>query len=93
MVNNAGHSKLLPLIDHEKVNSPFCLKPGNLQEASAIYSSMLDTNVLGPTLVTREAMKHFDHSKVGTESKIHDSTGPRALNRITIVSAMVVPKG
>merc|ERR1719515_535198 len=23
-VNNAGHSKLLPLIDHEKVHSPFC---------------------------------------------------------------------
>ena len=64
LVNNAGHSKLLPLIDHEKVNSPFCLKPGNLQEASDVYSSMLDTNVLGPTLVTREAMKHFDHSKV-----------------------------
>ena len=66
LINNAGHSKLLPLIDHEKVNSPFCLKPENLVEASSIYSSMLDTNVLGPTLVTREAMKYFDHSQVSS---------------------------
>ena len=70
LINNAGHSKLLPLIDHEKVTSPFCLKPENLEEASGIYSSMLDTNVLGPTLVTREAMKHFDHSQVSCSIRI-----------------------
>ena len=64
LINNAAHSKLLPLIDHENVASAFCLKPENLQQASDIYASMMETNILGPTLMTREAMKHFDHDRV-----------------------------
>lgn len=64
LINNAAHNKLLPLIDHEKIVGPSCLKPETLKEASDIYRSLMDTNILGPTLVTRAAMKFFDHAKV-----------------------------
>ena len=64
LINNAGHSKLLPLLDHEKINNQSCLKPENLTEAADIYKSLMETNILGPTLVTRAAMKLFDHTKV-----------------------------
>ena len=70
LINNAGHTKLLPLLDHEKINNQSCLKPENLKEAADIYKSLMDTNILGPTLVTRAAMKLFNHTKVHFSSKI-----------------------
>ena len=70
LINNAGHTKLLPLLDHEKINNQSSLKPENLKEAADIYKSLMDTNILGPTLVTRAAMKLFDHTKVHFLGKI-----------------------
>ena len=70
LINNAGHTKLLPLLDHEKINNQSCLKPESLKEAADIYKSLMDTNILGPTLVTRAAMKFFDHTKVYFSGKI-----------------------
>ena len=63
LINNAAQNKFLPLIDHEKIVGS-CLRPESLKEASDIYRSLMDTNILGPTLVTRAAMKFFDHAKV-----------------------------
>lgn len=64
LINNAAHNKLLPLLDHEKITNESCLKPGSLKEASDVFKSLMDTNILGPTLVTRAAMEFFDHEKV-----------------------------
>ena len=43
LINNAGHNKLLPLLDHEKMNNQSCLKPENLTEAADIYKSWTQT--------------------------------------------------
>ena len=64
LINNAANAKLLPLLDHEKIVTKSCVQPESLGEAADIYRGMMDTNILGPTLVTRAAMKYFDHTKV-----------------------------
>ena len=70
LINNAGLSKLLPLLDHDKINTQSCLKPENLTEAADIYKSLMNTSILVPTLITRAAMKLFDHTKVTLLVKI-----------------------
>ena len=54
LVNNAGHAKPLPLMKHEKLIDSGTVQPEKLEEASKIFSSMLNTNVLGLTLMTRK---------------------------------------
>jgi len=79
LINNAGHTKLLPLLDHEKINNQSCLKPESLKEAADIYKSLMDTNILGPTLVTRAAMKLFDHTKCGNIINVNSQCGYQVL--------------
>ena len=65
LVNNAGHAKPVPLLNHEKLNDPGTNQPQKLEEASEILGSMLNTNVLGLTLMTRKVIlfkEVFNHT-------------------------------
>ena len=54
LVNNAGHAKPLPLLDDKELRDDGTLTPDSLTEAAHYFQSMLNTNVLGLTLVTRQ---------------------------------------
>ena len=54
LVNNAGHAKPLPLLDDGALRDNGTVVTKSLKEAAEIYKSMLDVNVLGLTLVTRQ---------------------------------------
>ena len=58
LVNNAGHGKPLPLIDHSSLNDPATIQIETLEDVSNVYASQLNTNVLGLSLMTR-AVKVF----------------------------------
>ena len=53
LVNNAGHGKPLPLLDHSSLNDSCTIKVDSLEEVSSVYASQLNTNVLGLSLMTR----------------------------------------
>lgn len=53
LVNNAGHGKPLPLIDHSSLNDPATIEVENLEDVSNVFASQLNTNVLGLSLMTR----------------------------------------
>ena len=47
----------------------------SLTEAAKVYESMLATNVLGATLVTRQAATMFDHNAGGTIVNVNSTAG------------------
>ena len=47
---------------------------------------MLNTNVLGATLVLRQAASMFDHTKVGNIVNINSMSGHRVVQRLGLVS-------
>ena len=95
LINNAGHAKVkywtleisthfqpLPIVEHENLTTSATLKPTSLSEASKVYESMLNTNVLGATLVLRQAASMFDHTKVGNIVNINSMSGHRVVQRL-----------
>ena len=51
------------------------MTPITLTEAAKVYESMLATNILGTTLVTRQAATMFDHVQGGTIVNVNSTAG------------------
>ncbi|CBY43737.1 unnamed protein product [Oikopleura dioica] len=79
LVNNAGHGKPLPLIDHSSLNDPATIQVENLEDVSKVYASQLNTNVLGLSLMTRAVSKLMDHQKCGNIVNINSMSGQRVV--------------
>ena len=76
----------MPIVKHDKLNTSATLKPASLYEASKVYESMLNTNVLGATLVLRQAATMLDHEKVGNIVNVNSMIGHKVVGRIGLVS-------
>jgi len=78
LINNAGLAKPFPLINHKKLSgSGVADNSADFEATAEAFSTMLNVNVLGLSLVTRAAVELMDHDTCGNIININSMSGHR----------------
>jgi len=78
LINNAGLAKPFPLINHKKLSgSGVAENSADFDATAEAFSTMLNVNVLGLSLITRAAFELMDHDTCGNIININSMSGHR----------------